>query len=210
MNMACWWNKYIGRGNTPAAQNPERTDNPVAPPVAALRNPTRGTDNAIAAPRPFVSADCEPERYGAIYGELDTNGNGLISQEEFTMAIDRIGLQVTPEYVARVWHVYDADGNGELDREEFSRMMMVLAIYGELDTNGNGLISQEEVTMAIDRIGLQVTPEYIAGVWHVYDADGNGELDREEFSRMMMVLAMKDAKSDVTVAINQSEGYHSR
>ena len=57
--------EQIGRGNAPAAQNPERTDNPVAAP----RGPTRGTDNPIAAPRPVVSADCEPERYGAIYDD---------------------------------------------------------------------------------------------------------------------------------------------
>ena len=97
-----------------------------------------GTDNPIAAPRPVISADCEPERYDAIYDELDTDGNGLISQGEFTVAIAGLGLQVTPEYIAGVWHVYDIDGNGELDREEFSRMMTILK-------------TKSDVTVALDQ-----------------------------------------------------------
>jgi uncharacterized protein involved in cysteine biosynthesis len=134
-------------GNAHAAENPERTDNAVAAPrvltreAAAWRSePSQvlGTDNPIAAPRPVISADCEPERYDAIYDELDTDGNGLISQGEFTVAIAGLGLQVTHEYIAGVWHVYDIDGNGELDREEFSRMMTILK-------------TKSDVTVALDQ-----------------------------------------------------------
>lgn len=65
-------------------------------------------------------------------------------------------------------------------------------IYDELDTDGSGEISLEELTAAAARLGLQVSAEYIAGVWAVYDIDGNGELNRDEFRRLMTVLAKKD------------------
>lgn len=46
-------------------------------------------------------------------------------------------------------------------------------------------------------LGLNVTEEYIRGAWSVYDVDGNGELNREEFLHFMSVLRAKDTKGYV-------------
>lgn len=67
-------------------------------------------------------------------------------------------------------------------------------VYDELDTDGSGEISLKELTGTLGRLGLRVSPQYIEGVWAVYDVDGNGELNRDEFRRLMAVLEAKDSE----------------
>ena len=55
----------------------------------------------------------------------------------------------------------------------------------------------EPCVMWTGMLGLNVTEEYIRGAWSVYDVDGNGELNREEFLHFMSVLRAKDTKGYV-------------
>ena len=52
----------------------------------------------------------------------------------------------------------------------------------------NGKLSREAAIRILPSLGLAVTPKYIEGVWSMYDVDGDGALDREEFGRLMHVL----------------------
>lgn len=50
------------------------------------------------------------------------------------------------------------------------------------DKDESSTISKDEaIDMIQSGMGLEVSPEYIHGVWSVYDVDGNGTLDLQEF-----------------------------
>ena len=61
------------------------------------------------------------------------------------------------------------------------------------DFNGDGHVSKEEALSMVQNMGLNVSRGYIDGVWGVYDANGDGVLDMQEFSRFLTVLDRKSS-----------------
>ena len=53
----------------------------------------------------------------------------------------------------------------------------------------NGTLSKDQCAALIAASNFSVTPQYLEGVWSVYDRDGDGVLDFEEFSTLYAVLA---------------------
>ena len=52
------------------------------------------------------------------YGEAD-DGSGDLDHEEFTEAMNRLGLGLTPDQIIQCIEVLDVDGDGEVSLEEF-------------------------------------------------------------------------------------------
>ena len=72
----------------------------------------------------------------------------------------------------------------KLQKEENLR-----AAFKHFDTNGDGIISREELNNAIGSGGLDVSKEEIDRVLAEVDKDGNGEIDYDEFVDMLTTLA---------------------
>ena len=69
------------------------------------------------------------------------------------------------------------------------------ALFADADADGSGELSKSEVRTLIDSIGFgDVTDEYIAGVWGIFDTDGSGALDMAEVEQMVEVLADEKRK----------------
>jgi Ca2+-binding EF-hand superfamily protein len=71
------------------------------------------------------------------FGDLDTDGNGVISSEEFVApAVDR-------------FNKLDTDGDGVLSSAEFTAPLA--EHFKEIDTNGDGVLTQDELQAAHSR-----------------------------------------------------------
>ena len=102
------------------------------------------------------------KRVSKMIKQLDSNDDGMISRDEFTM----------PERRGSPDMRMDLNGDGEVSRDEVSRVVSdraeeALSRFDKEDTDDNGVLTTEERRMsAFNRI----------------DADGDGQLTKREFN----------------------------
>ena len=58
-------------------------------------------------------------------------------------------------------------------------------IFNLVDRDGGGTITKEELGELMDTLGIDATPEEIDLMIHEIDQDNNGEIDFEEFKKLM-------------------------
>jgi len=55
---------------------------------------------------------------------FDLNDNGTVEPDEFSKAIEKIGIQIpTKNDLNTLFNIYDLDGSGTLDYNEFSQVL---------------------------------------------------------------------------------------
>ena len=110
--------------------------------------------------------DCKPDELRALFNSVDTDSSGMIDTHEFFLwvldhALSRgCGLQA-------VFQKYDSDGRGGLDIYEFGRAVEDLGfpsslsaqVFIELDTDGGGSISCQELVEELHRRARSMSPE---------------------------------------------------
>ena len=93
----------------------------------------------------------------------------------------------------------DADGNGTIDFAEFVGMMPaatrneraenaeeeMLEAFQIFDADGNGNISADELRQIMENLGERLTQEEVEDMVKEADIDGDGQINYEEFVRMM-------------------------
>lgn len=91
----------------------------------------------------------------------------------------------------------DADGNGTIDFPEFLTMMArkmkdtdseeeILEAFKVFDKDGNGFISAAELRHIMTNLGEKLTDEEVDEMIREADIDGDGQINYEEFVKMMM------------------------
>lgn len=97
----------------------------------------------------------------------------------------------------------DADDNGLITREEAAAFPQISAGFDEVDTNLDGLIDQEEMN-AHRKSARQEQRAAAKERWSDADADGSGQISRDEAAVSMPMLAghfeMLDANGDGEVS----------
>jgi Ca2+-binding EF-hand superfamily protein len=90
----------------------------------------------------------------------------------------------------------DKDGNGTIDFSEFIEMMPrqekddnaeeeMLEAFQVFDTDGNGSITADELRQIFMNLGEKLTDEEITDMIKEADIDGDGEINYQEFVKMM-------------------------
>ena len=94
-------------------------------------------------------------------------------------------------------HQVDADGNGTIDFPEFLTLMArkmkdtdseeeILEAFKVFDKDGNGFISAAELRHVMTNLGEKLTDEEVDEMIREADVDGDGQINYEEFVKMMM------------------------
>ncbi|KAG1708771.1 hypothetical protein DVH05_022394 [Phytophthora capsici] len=140
----------------------------------------------------------------ALIDEIDEDGRGSISYEEFVRVYSRrIKRTAKVSEAAAIFSKYDSDGNGKLDYVEFRRLMQessmldndaIDALIDEIDEPGSGFISLKEFSRVYDRrIKPSVKVEHdVMAAFKKFDRDGTGELKYGDFQSMMHEVGVKD------------------
>lgn len=137
-----------------------------------------------------------------VFKLIDTNGDGKLSSSELKQVILSLGhkKEEAAKEAEGIVREVDCDGDGFIDLDEFmvvmgseedqengiSREGVIVAAFEVFDSDGDGLISAEELKSVLARLGCgkcssRECRKMIKGV----DRDGDGFVNFEEFKVMM-------------------------
>lgn len=129
---------------------------------------------------------------------FDKDKSGYIDQEELKAVMKTIGPCPSDAEVRDMIHEIDTDNNGVIDFEEFILMMTkhradskndilcdLRQAFEVFDTNGDGVISREELKAMMLNLGEDLSDRDIDSMIKAVDTDGDGMVNFEEFVNLL-------------------------
>merc|ERR1711976_83056 len=128
---------------------------------------------------------------------FDKDGDGTITTKELGTVMRSLGQNPTEAELQDMINEVDADGNGDIDFPEFLTMMArkmketdsedeIKEAFKVFDKDGNGFISGAELRHVMTNLGEKLTDEEVDEMIREADIDGDGQVNYEEFVKMMM------------------------
>lgn len=119
-----------------------------------------------------------------------------VSRFQLGTVMRNMGQNPTDAEVQQMISEVDADGNGLIDFAEFVTLMArkmnntdkeaeIREAFNVFDKDGSGKISSEELRHIMKSLGEDLTDEEIQQMIREADANGDGEIDYDEFVRML-------------------------
>ena len=137
----------------------------------------------------------DKEELQKVFKRFDADGDGKISITELDNVLRTLGSGVPPEELRRVMDDLDTDHDGFINLSEFadfcrsgtsdggdSELREAFNLY---DQDKNGLISATELHMVLNRLGLKCLVEECHKMIKSVDSDGDGNVNFDEFKKMM-------------------------
>jgi len=150
----------------------------------------------------------------AVFEAIDANADGVLDADELEAVAEMVGPLLAVETPVRelLERIGPKDGAEEareapyaLDRERFYELMTskaardfaapekeLLPAFEAMDTNGDGVISREEMMQTMARISSEDAEEMLS-VFDVLDVDKDSTIDYEEFVAVMSGASYKKA-----------------
>jgi len=148
---------------------------------------------------------------------FDKDGDGTITTKELGTVMRSLGQNPTEAELQDMINEVDADGNGTIDFPEFLSLMArkmkdtdteeeLIEAFKVFDRDGNGFISAAELRHVMTNLGEKLTDEEVDEMIREADVDGDGQINYEEFVKMMMT----GGPAPATAATNSNNGYASQ
>uniref|UniRef100_A0A0D9Y176 EF-hand domain-containing protein n=1 Tax=Leersia perrieri TaxID=77586 RepID=A0A0D9Y176_9ORYZ len=140
---------------------------------------------------------------------FDKDGDGCITLEELDTVVRSLGQNPTREELAEMIRDVDADGNGTIEFAEFLALMArkkkasssssshveeeddadeeLREAFKVFDKDQDGLISAAELRHVMISLGEKLSDEEVEQMIREADLDGDGQVNFDEFVRMMML-----------------------
>lgn len=121
----------------------------------------------------------------------------MVTAKELSTVLKSLGHSPTEQELGEMIASVDTDGNGQIDFSEFLTMMArrmsevqgedddLRAAFKVFDKDGNGFISPQELRQVMINLGEKLSEEEIDSMIREADSNGDGQVDFEEFARMM-------------------------
>ncbi|KAF3438841.1 hypothetical protein FNV43_RR17116 [Rhamnella rubrinervis] len=129
-----------------------------------------------------------------VFRSFDRNGDGKISALELRSYFGSVGEYMSHEEAQEVVSELDADGDSLIDFEDFLRLMKRDNIAEEDDLKKafemfeleKGCITPKSLQKMLGRLGDTKSYDECVAMIQVFDIDGNGVVDFNEFHQMMI------------------------
>jgi len=133
----------------------------------------------------------------ADFHDLDSDGDGLLSEEELTAAATAGDADLKEAAALIDEFFFEADRNGDgfvsLEEARFGIPSLTFREFQDLDTDGDGLLSREEVAAAATagNAELEAAAAMLADNFRDGDGDGDGFLSRAEAETLVPDLTLQ-------------------
>ena len=128
---------------------------------------------------------------------FEKGSNGKISTKQLGTVMRSLGQNPTETELKDMIKEVDTDGNGTIDFPDFltlmARQMKDFDVLEEIreackvfDENSDGYISASGLKQVMTNLGEKLTDEEVDEMIREADIDGDGQINYEEFVKMMM------------------------
>ncbi|KAJ8765432.1 hypothetical protein K2173_013190 [Erythroxylum novogranatense] len=139
------------------------------------------------------------EEFREAFCLFDKDGDGCITVDELATVIRSLDQNPTEEELHDMISEVDADGNGTIEFLEFLDLMAkkmketdaeeeLKEAFKVFDKDQNGYISATELRHVMINLGEKLTDEEVEQMIKEADLDGDGQVNYEEFVKMMMTI----------------------
>lgn len=154
-----------------------------------------GTSRKKSGPK-FELTDEQKADIKEAFDLFDTEGTGIIDTKELKVAIRALGFEPKKEEIKRMIAEVDKDGTGKLSYQDFLQLMTVkmtekdtseeiLKAFRLFDDDNTGTISFKNLKRVAKELGENLTDEELQDMIEEADCDGDGEMSKEDFLRIM-------------------------
>jgi calmodulin len=135
--------------------------------------------------------------FRAAFELFDRDRDGTITTKELGTVMKNLGQYLSESELEEMIKQVDLDGNGTIDFKEFLGLMVrkmkdtdteeeLLEAFKVFDRDSNGFITSHELRHVMTSLGESLTPEEIEEMIKQADVDGDGQINYDEFVKMMM------------------------
>ena len=128
---------------------------------------------------------------------FDKDRDGAINNKELGTVMRNLGQNPSEEELKQMIKEIDLDGNGVIDFNEFLYLMVkkmkgndteeeLLEAFKVFDRDGNGYVTSHELRNVLTSLCEGTSPEEVEEMIREADIDGDGQVDYQEFVKMMM------------------------
>ncbi|RHN66621.1 putative EF-hand domain pair protein [Medicago truncatula] len=155
--------------------------------------------NAFLSPPPMADqlTDDQIAEFKEAFSLFDKDGDGCITTKELGTVMRSLGQNPTEAELQDMINEVDADGNGTIDFPEFLNLMArkmkdtdseeeLKEAFRVFDKDQNGFISAAELRHVMTNLGEKLTDEEVDEMIREADVDGDGQINYEEFVKVMM------------------------
>ncbi|CAL1534475.1 unnamed protein product [Lymnaea stagnalis] len=146
-------------------------------------------------PRPELTEEQKQEIREA-FDLFDADGSGTIDAKELKVAMRALGFEPKKEEIKKLIAEIDKDSSGNIDFNEFLQLMTckmsekdsreeILKAFRLFDDDETGKISFRNLKRVAKELGENMTDEELQEMIDEADRDGDGEINQEEFLRIM-------------------------
>ncbi|XP_063909615.1 uncharacterized protein LOC135127162 isoform X2 [Zophobas morio] len=127
---------------------------------------------------------------------FDTDGTGKIDAKDLKVAIRALGFEPKKEEIKKMIADVDVKGTGKLSFDDFVQLMTlkmaekdskeeIMKAFRLFDDDETGKISFKNLKRVAKELGENLTDEELQEMIDEADRDGDGEINQEEFLRIM-------------------------
>ncbi|XP_012520381.1 PREDICTED: calmodulin-like protein 5 [Propithecus coquereli] len=138
----------------------------------------------------------EVAQFKEVFKRVDKDRDGKIDAKELGEAIQAMGKKLSEEEVKKIIEKLDSNHDGTISFPEFLAELGkkvqgsgseqdLRATFRAFDLDGDGHISVDELRQAIAQLGVQLSQEELDALVREADTNQDGQVDFEEFARVL-------------------------
>lgn len=155
----------------------------------------KGGARKKGGPKPELT-DEQRQEIREAFDLFDTDGSGTIDAKELKVAMRALGFEPKKEEIKKMIADIDKEGSGTIDYNDFQNIMTqkmsekdlkeeIQKAFRLFDDDDTGKISFKNLKRVSKELGENLTDEELQEMIDEADRDGDGEINEQEFLKIM-------------------------